>query len=1024
MAAHVFNLPAGAPFLPALSRALLSGELIPGFPSADPLDLARATIYLPTRRAAAALSRALAQASGASTLILPRIVPLGAFEPDLGEEPQSEESDLGDRAPVGELARRMALALLTRKWSEALKGAIRRLGPHGLEFDETEPPLVVGGPAQAYALARELAALIDDMIIEDVDPAGLQKLVADAFDPYWGITLEFLAIAFEAWPKWLEERGLVDGARRAAESVDREIAALAEGQRGPVVIAGSTGANRATARLIAAVARAPEGAVVLPGLDAELDEPAFALAGGEGVGPAAGHPQTMLRRLLTTIGITRADVRELETPPPALRRRAAVLSEALRPAETTERWAERRSQLGEQAIADGLAGLRLIVADTEAEEALALAIAMREVLEVPGRRAALITPDAALARRVQAELARWDVEVENSAGRSLAQTQAGEVARLILAAALDFSPQTLAALIERPAVNAGRDDFSRGGRALQLAALRLPLVENPLDDVEATIAAAEKAARDNHAHPALKRLNSEDFTAARATLRALVAALAPLRQLGRAAPADFVEAHRAALGALIGSEVTREREALEALFDEWGEASDDGFPLKLWDYVELFGRLAAGRRAPPAAGGHPRLTILGLLEARLVDVDLALLAGLDETVWPPAPDTDPFLNRTMRAELGLSPPERRIGQTAHDFVLGLGAPEAILSRARKRAGAPTVASRFLQRLAAFAGEDAMRALEARGEPYLEWARGLDRGKPSAPAARPAPKPPLALRPTSLSVTRIETLRRDPYAVYAERILELLPLPPIGAELGPAEVGTMWHEALEAFAKAATADETPDVRRARLKRDAEAAFAPLLADPAFRALNWPRIGEAMEKFLEFDAARREQGSVIHIECRGALDIDIPGGKTFRLTARADRIEITPDGGAVIIDYKTGAPPGREEVTVGFSPQLTLEAAMLARGAFEGLPAAKAEQLVYLKLGGADGGAPRPFKPKDLTLDELVAAHFAGLKQLLAEFANPEKGYLARPYPKFVARGTDYDHLARVREWAVAGAEDDK
>ena len=288
----------------------------------------------------------------------------------------------------------------------------------------------------------------------------------------------------------------------------------------------------------------------------------------------------------------------------------------------------------------------------------------------------------------------------------------------------------------------------------------------------------------------------------------------------------------------------------------------------------------------------------------------------------------------MRAELVLSPPERRIGQTAHDFVSALGAPGAILSRAKKRGGAPTVASRFLQRLEAFAGETAMAELQARGEPYLDLARRLDRAEAQAPAARPQPRPPLALRPTQLSVTRIETLRRDPYAIYAERILRLIPLSPVGAEPGPREIGTMWHAALENFARSVQAQETPRERRLRLRTEARQAFAPLLADAGFRALRWPRIAEALGRFLDFDAARREAASAIHIECAGAVDLAIPGAPVFRLTARADRIELMEGGGAAIIDYKTGAPPGHKEVAVGFAPQLTLEAAMLASGRLRG------------------------------------------------------------------------------------------
>ena len=344
-APRVFTIPPGVPFLPTLSRALLDGALIEGFPGVDgSLALADATIYVPTQRAAAALAEALVAASGRASLILPRIAPLGAFEPD---EPASFAENAADEAPrpgpppaVGALTRRHMLATLVRRWGQALRGAIRGADANGLAFDPREPALVAATPAEAYALAGDLAALIDDMIIDKVDPKALDTLAPQSYDRYWGITLDFLKIAFAAWPDWLVEQGLIDRAARVAALVEAEVAGLASGaRRGPTLIAGSTGANRATARLIAAVARADEGAVVLPGLDAHLDDRAWEMIGardGDAQG-LAGHPQALLHRLIGLIGVARDEVRPLGAPTRALSARAALVSEALRPAEFDRR---------------------------------------------------------------------------------------------------------------------------------------------------------------------------------------------------------------------------------------------------------------------------------------------------------------------------------------------------------------------------------------------------------------------------------------------------------------------------------------------------------------------------------------------------------------------------------------------------------------------------------------------------------------------------------------------------------------
>jgi ATP-dependent helicase/nuclease subunit B len=1024
---------------------LIEGALVEGFPGAGgPLDLASATIYVPTQRAAAALARALLEASGGISLILPRIAPLGAFEPTRDElgfaEPVEMPSEIAPPA-VGELTRRMTLARLTRAWGEALRGAICRVEADGRKvFDESEPALVATSPAQAYALAGDLAALIDDLIIEGVDPQRLDNLVTDNFDPYWRITLDFLKIAFAQWPAWLAERGLIDHARRGALLVENEIRALALGSpRGPTIIAGSTGANRATARLIAAIARAPQGAVVLPDLDLSLDERAWAMigAGDDGALDVAGHPQAVMRRLIGIVGISRDKVKTLGTPAGALRARAHYLSEALRPADSTDAWSGRREDpraeaLSDEAIASGLADVAIVVAEDENEEALALAVAMREALETPGKTAALITPDVAIARRVSAELARWGVEVEDSAGRTLGQTGAGVFARLALAAAKDFEALPLVALFAHPLTRLARapEALESAARALEIGVFRGVMPPSGLDDIAALMENARSAARDRHAHEARRRLDEDDWRAAEALLRDAQAAAAPLRTLGADAPLGlYIAAHRAALDAFAahgqedraGEEWGEAHggEALRELFDEWAEGAELGFTCSLSHYAALFDSVLAGQRAPVGRRAHPRLQILGLLEARLLSFDLALLAGLDETLWPPAAQTDAFLNRPMRASLGLSAPERRIGQTAHDFVAALGARQAIVSRAKKRGGAPTVASRFLQRMGAVAGETATGAAEARGEAYIQLARALDRAAQFSPAPRPTPRPPRALRPHRLSVTRIETLRRDPYAVFAEAILRLNPLEPIGVASGAREVGNLWHAALQEFSEGFAAGPLPVDARERLLAIASVRFQPMLADPSFRAMRWPRIVQGFDKFLSFDAARRVDAERILVERGGRLEIPLADGSIFTLTARADRIELLRGGGAALIDYKSGSPPGAREIQVGFAPQLTLEAAMLSRGGFAGLQGVEAVSALYFKLGGAKGGEARELKFKDATFAEIVERHFVGLTLLLDQFADPSTPYLSRPYPKFSKRVGAYDHLARVKEWSATG-----
>ncbi len=654
---------------------------------------------------------------------------------------------------------------------------------------------------------------------------------------------------------------------------------------------------------------------------------------------------------------------------------------------------------------------------------------MRETLETPDKTAALVTPDPSIALRVSAELARWGVEVEDSAGRTLGQSSAGVLARLVLEAAIEFTPRSLLALFAHPSVRFGRSlkQLEAAARALELAVFRaIPLAS--LDDLERAFTAARAAADDRHAHPAIRRIGEAGRRSAEALARDAASALAPLRALGASGSLrDCLTQHRVAISSTIaGAQGSTEEaygfEQLTQLMDEWSEAAVENFPTALNEYTALLDDALAGARAPPAGAGHPRLTILGLLEARLLSFDRVLLAGLDETVWPPAVETDAFLNRPMRAALGLSAPERRIGQTAHDFVGALGAREAILSRAKKRGGQPTVASRFLQRMGAAAGPGAMKEPEGRGELYLGFARALDRPTDFQPQRKPAPRPPVELRPKALSVTRIETLRRDPYAIYGEYILRLKVLDAVERDIGPRETGIAWHATLQQFVEAYPSGALPSEARDRLLSLARGCFALLRDDPAF-ALHWPNIEKGLDFFLAFE--RRTRGDIAQtwVERQGAIPIPVGNGGSFELRARADRIDFLQSGGARLIDYKSGAPPSAKDVKAGFSPQLTLEAAMLRDGGFEGLPALKAEEAIYLKLGGAAGGEEKHAGGKNENIGKLAEQHFSGLQTLLNAFAREDTPYLSRPFPKFTPRFSDYDHLARVKEWSATGGESD-
>ena len=603
---RVFNIPAGVAFLPTFAASLLAGGIVPGFPGSGPLALAAATIYVPTRRAARALALEFARLLPGPSALLPRIVPLGnleSLESDLLLHEAGPDdvviADLPEAA--SEIDRRMTLARLVLAWARQIRQAIVSIDANGeAATDPDEALLVTTAPGQAWHLAGDLGGLIDEMIIEGIDWTALEEIVPDAFDHYWRITLEFLKIAVAQWPAHLAERNLIDGTERRARLIEAEVARLAAPRaNGPVIAIGSTGTNRATARLLAAIARSPNGAVVLPGLDRELDEAAWHLIAGEkfdGHDSGAGHPQAALRRLLRVLQIARDDVVDLASPSQPIAARMQFLHEALRPADSTDHWHDYVAKLDMAGLGRALDGVTLIEADDERDEALALAISLREVLERPGATAALVTPDRQLARRVRAELARWDIDVDDSGGEPLGTTAHGTLARLVLDCAAGIAtPVETLSLLAHPLtlLSLPRDDVERLSPLFEIGVLRAILPD--VGDPSALIAAARSAAERRDAHPAQARISDTEWQAITTLLERLRRACAPLEALVAGAPLqNWLAAHRAAL-----AEVTRDAEGevtaagedfetLQLLFEELAASSDLGIDFSADDYRAFF----------------------------------------------------------------------------------------------------------------------------------------------------------------------------------------------------------------------------------------------------------------------------------------------------------------------------------------------------------------------------------------------------------------------------------------------------
>jgi ATP-dependent helicase/nuclease subunit B len=1030
---NVFNIPASAPFLPVLISALRAGRLVPGFsPARDPLELARATLYLPTRRACRLAREVFLDRLDGDAAVLPRIVALGDLEEDeiaFAEAATGElaETALALPAAIAPLERRLLLAELILKWANTPE--VR--GAEG-------SPLIANTPSAALGLADDLARLIDDMNTRQVGWDRLDRLVPDDLDPYWQLSLRFLKIAREAWPALRNERGAIEQTERRDRLIEAEAKRLA-GSDAPVIAAGSTGSMPATAKLLATIAKLPHGAVVLPGLDMELDDDSWALIAGNAYddshdgAPAAGHAQFAMQALLGSLGITRSDVVALCDPEP--HGREALVSEALRPAATTERWQARaRTKDFDTAAESALKSVTMIEASNAEEEALAIAVTLREAVETAGKTATLVTPDRALARRVVAALERWQVAVDDSGGDSLADTQAGVFARLAADAALGGLQQvTLLALLKHPLLRLGQrvgeHDAALG--ALERAVLRGPRPRPGTSGLAHALTTFHAHRDDMHRSDPRWLIVPEELDAAATLIATLTAALAPLETLKAGAHplAALAKCHRDVISVLAkdaeeeivafaGNDGTALAGAFEELDDSPSAAS---LAVAKSDYVELFHATIADRVVRRPETRDVRVHIYGPLEARLQSVDRLVLGALNEGTWPPETRSDPWLSRPMRRNLGLDPPERRIGLSAHDFAQALGQPEVILSRAAKVAGTPTVTSRFVQRIAALAGARWDGVLE-RGNRYLELARALDHPAQVRSAERPAPTPKVEARPLRLSVTAIEDWLRDPYTIYARTILRLQPLDAVDTPPGARDRGTVIHAAIgdytRLFAPKPPADPLKELIALGEKR-----FAPLIDYPEARAFWWPRFLRIAQWFVQWDHERRADVASLHAEIRGELKFPV-GKREFTLSAIADRIERRQDGNYAILDYKTGAARTEKQVRTGLAPQLTLEAAILRGGGFKDIAAGSVSEIAYVTLkGGEPAGTPYEISFKEGTPDSQADHALARLKELATKFEHQATPYLSLVHPMWKTHYGDYDHLARVKEWSATGGSDE-
>jgi ATP-dependent helicase/nuclease subunit B len=968
---NIFALPADVAYLPALAAAWLQAAAEAGRTADEGM------LLLPTRRSARALAGAFLAANGGQPMLLPRIVAIGALD-----EVGLALSGVLDQAPaIGNADRQAVLAqlILARAGKD---GAPTRL-------------------ADSWKLAADLAALLDEAAWAEIDLAAkLPGLVEGDLAIHWEKSLQFLSIVTGAWPAFLAESGLADQSRRAVALIDAQATQWRECPPAyPVWLSGLAGAPPSIIRLARVIAGLKTGAVYLGYYDRLLPDHCWA-----DLADHPTHPQAGLAELLAGMSATRDDV--MARPPATASHlpagRAALLSRAALPATALDSWQKAAPILPE--------GLSRLAPRDEQEEALSIALLLRDALQTPGRSAALVTPDRALALRVAAELGRFDIRADDSAGEPLAGTPPAILLRLAArAAAESWAPVPLLALLKHPLVAFGYAPPAAraAARQFELAALRGPRPPPGLGSLEFRL--------DQTKNP-----TSAGFLA---SFRQAVQSLDAMMNAIAAPPAACLTAlietaeYLAATDEQAGAASLWSGEAGAALAELLSEtlAALDRLPdMAPADLPDLLDALLEGAilRRPRAHDQHPRIAIWGVQEARLQSVDVLVLAGLSEGAWPAETDPGPWLSRVMRRGIGLPSSEAAIGAAAHDFfALAASSPVVVLSAPKTSGRAPCVPSRFLARIETMlAGAHLSLPLH----PASDWARLLDRPVARIQRPKPAPRPPSDLRPRSLSISEIATLMADPYAVYARKILKIGELDELDAESDAASFGTIVHNGIAAFFAAHDPAE-PDagarltallLSEMRLTRP-RAALAAWWAARLQRLAHWLITTETQLR------AQMGRPLALAVERDGKWLIE--GG--FAVNARADRLERKADGLVSIIDYKTGSPAAARDLVAGNAPQLPIEAVMAELGCFGPDFAHKVSDLAFWKLsGGAVEGKIHPlFAGNDAELRSVIDAARRNIPDLFKQFSDPMTAYLNAPHPGRAGYASPYDAISRRAEW---------
>ena len=943
-----------------------------------PEKLSEVLFLMPSRRACRNLQEAFVHTNGKNPTILPQIKPLLNTEDEDIFLSNATDIELKINPEVPPFYRQLV-------FTKMILSAPDKWGIGEISA------------AQAYALAQNLSYLIDLTDENNLDIGNIKNIVKTEYAEHWQEILKLLSIITFHWPEILEQENLSDGVKRRIEMLREQLKIW---QKNPpaqrIIIAGTTAGFPILKELVKTVLGLDYGEVYLYGIDNYLSEDSWQKID-------ENHPQFELKELLDFLELKRSDI--LPADNREITQKQRFVSEVMRPSSTTREW----QKIVNHKFSDkDFDFLKILSCDDLRQEAYAVSLIMRNTLETPEDTVALVTSDRNLARRVISELKRWNIVADDSSGRPLHLSAIGIYLRLIIdVLEKNFSQVSLLALLKHP--------FTKCGL--------------PADKYKLMVYHIEQKWRNDKR---CESLSSEEEE----LISKVYQQLSPLQELYFAPSLNFAqmfETHLRVAETLADTDtktgdklIWRKEDGIAAakFVAEFLPQSQILGNIQSNDYAKLLTAILAQQTVRVQFGQHPRIKILGPIEARLQNFDITIIGEANESIWPLLPQTDMWMSRPMKKEFGLPLPERSIGICASDFAHLLHAKKVYITRAEKSNGAPTTKSRWLLRMetvlaanyADLPEKDIKKSYSfIYDKKYTEWAKNLERATfaeiEAAKIAPPAPKPPLYARPRKLSAGNFGEWLSNPYTIFAKYILKLYPLDNLDQSYSPADYGNLIHAVLLKFNDKYPNNYPPREQALKEMTDiAENLLEELKIPPETAAFWHPKIRSAIEWLINEEEKIRPSIKFLHNEIEGQTIWQFPKGD-FTVTARADRIEETSDGKINIVDYKTGSVPKNIAVNSGYAPQLSLEAFIARDGGFAEVKKAEVSSISYWKI------SDKIIKFDGKNLEDTLKNTANRLKTLIQDFDNEQTPYYNRPNPSITGSGKDYDHLSRYLEWSL-------